>query len=207
MGSIIHEGLFSGPWFAQINAQWQRKNIIDDSPTNLLPLGYIEGYKTAADMLLEQLSPLDPQLDLLVFPIFFLYRQFIELLLKKVYENHHTSDEQRNMIKWCGHDIMRIFNQGEDTIYQIIKEYVKYENRDNKEISEEAFDNITQKYFNSIKQCLGEICFYDKGSFAFRYNYNRDLTETLPSPITINLDGLKNFAELLSTIFYGEYAI
>ena len=68
MGSIIHEGLFSGPWFAQINAPWQRKNIIDDSPTNLLPLGYIEGYKTAADMLLEQLSPLDPQLDLLVFP-------------------------------------------------------------------------------------------------------------------------------------------
>lgn len=127
MGIIIHAGLFSGPWFAQINAPWQRKSIIDDSPTNLLPLGYIEGYKTAADMLLEQLSPYDPRLDLLVFPIFFLYRQFIELLLKKVYENYHTRDEQRSMLKQCGHDLVKLFNYGQRTIHQIVLENTSIE--------------------------------------------------------------------------------
>lgn len=207
LGIFIHKGLFSGPWYAQINASWQRKNTIDDSPTNLLPVGYIEGYKTAADMLLEQLYPDDPRLDLLVYPIFFLYRQFVELLLKKVYENHHTSDEQLKMIKFCGHNIMRIFSMQNDVIYRIVYENVAYDYRNRLDADPDSLKKAANENFDAFRRCLEEITIYDQGSFAFRYYSNRDLSETITQPLTIDLGLLKSFIDTVSTYFYQEYAM
>lgn len=56
---------------------WQR-NI--QSPS-IISFGYIESYKNAGDTLVENRGA--P--DLMMFPIFFSYRQYLELLLKEVY--------------------------------------------------------------------------------------------------------------------------
>ena len=41
---IILPGYNVGAYYAQINADWQRKSIIDGSPKNSLPYAYIDGY-------------------------------------------------------------------------------------------------------------------------------------------------------------------
>ena len=45
---------------------------------------YVIGYKHAADNLVAQIVNGDPYQDALVFPICFLYRQYIELRLKEI---------------------------------------------------------------------------------------------------------------------------
>lgn len=46
--------------------------------------GYIEGYRRAADHLVQHVAETGRDLDVFVYPIAFMYRQHIELLLKKI---------------------------------------------------------------------------------------------------------------------------
>ncbi|MDV0443828.1 hypothetical protein [Methanorbis rubei] len=63
---------------------------------NMQFYGYIQGYKNAADTLiihaLEKGCPF--VLDTCVFPVCFLYRQYIELALKKIYLSNTKDTEE-----------------------------------------------------------------------------------------------------------------
>ena len=48
---------------------------------------YIRGYKKAADILVDHVLLTDSDLDTLVYPIVFLYRHYLELLVKNIIEN------------------------------------------------------------------------------------------------------------------------
>ena len=202
---IILPGYNVGAYYAQINADWQRKSIIDGSPKNSLPYAYIDGYKMIADTVMEQLSPLDPRLDLFVYPLFFLYRQFIELLLKRIYMNTHSEAEQQNMIRTCGHNLDKLLNINSDRIHQIIKAQIYFDNGG--KIAEDQLQHQVSECFSYISTTIQELAHYDQGSFAFRYNYNRDLSESIPNQLTVNLDALKKFTDLLCNLFYGEYGL
>lgn len=202
---IIQSGCKVGAYCAQINADWQRKSIIDGSPKNSLPYAYIDGYKMVADTVMEQLDPFDPRLELFVYPLFFLYRQFIELLLKRIYMNTHSEAEQQNMIRTYGHNLDKLLNINSDRIHQIIRDQIYFDNRG--KIAEDQLQDQTLELFSCISTTIQELAGYDQGSFAFRYNYNRDLSESIPNQLTVNLGALRKFTDGLYDLFYGEYGI
>lgn len=77
---------------------WQ-KDLGDSTYT----FGYIASYKEAADTLVEKMLP-----DLLLFPIVFCYRQYLELLFKNIYHQNKSSDEYTAFIKRVSHSLRKI---------------------------------------------------------------------------------------------------
>jgi hypothetical protein len=54
--------------------------------------GYAEGYKLAADRLMQQLVNDPVELDYLIYPLMFLYRQHLELRFKEISRAGHRID-------------------------------------------------------------------------------------------------------------------
>ena len=79
-------------------------------------VNYIIGYKDAADILVEYIKTTGKGRDLLVYPIVFLYRQFIELQLKALIRDScrllGKSDEDiLNIVINCKHRIDFLWKQ------------------------------------------------------------------------------------------------
>lgn len=71
--------------------------------------GYINGYKNAADELVNlAIQSKDIAiLDTYVFPIIFLYRQFVELAIKSIYLSHSEDEPttKAETLRWVGHNL------------------------------------------------------------------------------------------------------
>jgi hypothetical protein len=63
-------------------------------------LQYIIGYKTAADITIDHaLSDASPEiLDTCIFPACFLYRQYLELVLKDIYLRYSNHGEEKKFL-------------------------------------------------------------------------------------------------------------
>lgn len=203
MSYVIHEGESFGAYSPNINPRWQRHSMVDDSPINLLPVGYIAGYKLAADMLMSQHGARDATLDMTVYPILFLYRQYIELILKITYMNHHNKADSKDMIKNCGHNLGKLFALNERRIFDIVKENIQATNH---MMASELTDVQAVTEFETMKAVIYELNKYDNNSFHFRYFFNKDLSDTFVKPLTVDLLALKDFVQWMDTYFYAEYA-
>ena len=107
---------------------------------------YIDGYKKAADKLVNDI---DSDIDLLVYPIVFLYRHHVEISLKEIIESGHfllgTKCNKKN------HDLNALWNE------------VKH-------IAKEIWDKeFPEKDFEFIDHVIREFEKYDKPSTSFRY--------------------------------------
>lgn len=83
----MSNSLFSG------DNDWKANACLNWSPDSLGL--YIEGYREAADKLVHDVVESGTNQDILVFPISFLYRQYIELQLK------HIIRESRILLEEC----------------------------------------------------------------------------------------------------------
>ncbi len=76
-----------------------------NSGTDMIWYGYIEGYKTAADYLVDLHFE-----DTMVFPAVFCYRQYVELVLKNIYRKY----ESKTFLEWVNkvkHNFSKILEQ------------------------------------------------------------------------------------------------
>ena len=203
MGMFVHEGRYNNVGFAHINTDWKKKDNFNSSPIDSASIGYINGYKTAADILVsQQNNDTNTMMDMMVFPAFFLYRQYIELLLKKMYENTHSSQEQLVMIKKCGRNIKMLFEHNIDHIRVIIFDFIQEQRPKGIDVIQ-ASDQI----FRLIENFLMEINRYDSSLFAFPYSSNRNLAESLPHQISVDLITIKKTVDHIDTIFHHEYDV
>ena len=184
MAIVFLEGIHTGQCCAHINAYWQRHDIVDDSPVNLVPKGYEMGYKNAADYLVRNCMNLDVMCDNLVYPIVFLYRQYIELILKHYLRLFCDEEKFKNLIRWHRHDIKSLFSE-----VCKIKDVDSFRNKNN------------ENCYELIKQVIREYHLYDRASFSFRYDFSTNLSETIPQQLTVNLLALYNFADDLEYAF------
>jgi hypothetical protein len=182
---IFYDKIVSGAYIAQINDYWQRHNIIDDSPDNLLPCGYLMGYKQAADSLLDSLSSNDTRLDYFVFPIVFLYRQYLELLLKRIYINRHNVDKQISLIKDVKHNLTKIYDAVRDDVGDLLAN--------------------NQELLEQLKSLIDEFSERDLLSFNFRYDFDNKMQDNFSKPMSVDLMRLKKVIESIDTAFCGEY--
>lgn len=150
--------------------------------------GYIKGYKEAADNLVEIAinSNRIATLDTHVYPIIFLYRQFLELAMKSIYLSYseHSMKEKIKTIKDVNHDLLKVWG----TIKPLIQDSNSKDDTDTVKVVE---DYITQ--FHE----------FDKSSFRFRYPIDKKLNPVLDEEQFIDLLNLKQRMDELDNFFSG----
>lgn len=150
--------------------------------------GYMEGYKVAADNLIEYATNSEniKILDTFVFPICFLYRQYLELAMKNIFLKYSgvSEDEKRTVIRNVSHNLTKIWIK----IVPIISEEIT---------NEEKIDiNIVADYIRQFSDL-------DISSFSFRYPINKELNLLFYKEQCLDLINLRERMNELYNFFEG----
>jgi hypothetical protein len=132
---------------------------------------YVEGYGTAARLVVDEIISDEGVMrsagDQLVFPAVFLYRQYLELLMKRfIVENGARVSQSDEYPRH--HDLQALWKRCQGII---AVEWPPEENDDDREIAE------------GITSLIDQLVAIDAGSFAFRYPEQRDGTKSLPADL------------------------
>ncbi len=146
---------------------------------------YTEGYKTAARELSTDYEKRDTkEKDSLVFPIIFLYRQYIELTLKDlIREIDLKFNFQRNDDILEKHTLLPLWDEA-------IKQYEKYI----------SVNNIYPVFTDPIKNerlIVNQFNQIDGGSFSFRYAKDKQGNDSLKD---IDYISVNNFKSQIETV-------
>ncbi|MHB1681504.1 MAG: hypothetical protein ACYCYO_01570 [Bacilli bacterium] len=151
--------------------------------------GYIKGYKDSADCLVKTAleSGSTTTLDTFVYPIIFLYRQFVELSMKSIYLNYSEDsiEDKVRFIKSVSHKLRELWCK----IRPVIEQANQFE-------KDHDFLGIVEDYVVQFHE-------FDESSFTFRYPFTKNLTPTLNEEQRIDI---KNFAlrvDELANFFSG----
>lgn len=145
---------------------------------------YTMGYYTAAETLVEKAQATRHSLDLQIFPIVFLYRQYIELRLKELIKvGSWLYHESNGPI--TGHDIMQLWKRARKYIERVWPD-------GSKEDLECAEDYIKQ--FVQI----------DPASTAFRYPTDKKGKPSVPGIRHINIRNFSEIMKKLSSLLEGS---
>ncbi len=161
---------------------------------------YAMAYKHAADALVEQVLQTGFAHDVLVLPIGFLYRQYLELSLKGIIEDIYYWEpagfqpltNERFWAEWkirvaarlvkdgvpypvdpSGHDLRKLWD---DEVRLLI---------------EAAFSTISKDDLDTVENCLHEFQDKDPKSDGFRYPATKKGRKTLEALSRVNLRNLK----------------
>lgn len=138
---------------------------------------YAFGYKVAADLLAEALVHGVPHKEQVIFPVVFLYRQYIELRLKTIILNASSFLGKCANIK--GHNLESLWNRCRELMGVM----------NHSERLKDIFKNIA-----NITSALETI---DSGSIAFRYPEQVDGSPTMKLP-DLHMDGFFKTMKKLS---------
>lgn len=153
--------------------------------------GYCKGYKESADLLIDNAiaSKNTSVLDTVVFPAFFLYRQFIELSLKQSILRFSSGEykEKVQTIRRLNHNLIAIW-----------KEFLK--------VLPEARNEGEKHVLVVVEKYIKDFVEFDSSSFNFRYPIKKDLELVFGQEKRINLRHVKEIMDELESFFYGSHA-
>lgn len=180
----MSEKLFGPDRDWQINACLNYTN-------DAMPL-YIQGYKRAADVLTNSVMESNSDLDCLIYPIVFLYRQNLELRLKDTIrclryvldDNHKFPHHHKIKLLWL--EVDKLMKRIVAEVDKTVCEYILDIDRDTVESIITEFSNI------------------DPQSIAFRYPGDKTGRNNLPELTHINVRRLVEQMDSLSTSL-GKY--
>ncbi len=137
---------------------------------------YIVGYKQAGDLLSEYVTEAHRNQDTLVYPIVFLYRQYIELQLKQLIRDGNRLLEVHDDFP-KHHDIWRLWKAC-------------------RKILEEVEPESPKTDFDAVEEGIQQFSQVDPNSMAFRYPMDKD-----GAPL-VNLRhiNLRNFSEVVNRV-------
>ena len=151
--------------------------------------GYIKGYKESADRLVEYAlqSKNIAILDTYIFPIIFLYRQFIELSLKSLYLQYseESMPDKMKIIKQVNHDLAKMWSNLKPVLLEASD-------------SDEEKDSI-----NNVEDYILQYHEFDKTSFRFRYPIDKDYNPCIKGEHRIDILNLKERMTELDNFFSG----
>ena len=164
---------------------WQENANLDWSSDIDL---YATGYKKAAEKLIETVlnKPIDQ--DILIYPIVFLYRQYVELRIKEIIiEGRILLEEGNDFPKH--HNIWNLWCTA-------------------KQISIKVFENeIEHPDFSYAEHVIKEFSQIDPDSFSFRYPTDKQGDKTLEGITHINIrrvaQHIKGLSKELDSISLG----
>jgi hypothetical protein len=144
---------------------------------------YALGYKDAADLLVSHVEDGGRSQDTLVYPILFLYRQYLELALKELIRDARILEEIDEPFPKT-HRIDELWRICQTLLRQIS--------------SDEPIE-----YLDEIGRLIGEFSKVDPTSMAFRYPEDRDGNPSLPGISNINLRNVKEVIGKIAIILDG----
>lgn len=211
---IFYDEEVGGGSIANINALWQNSSYatIDDKCIDNNRFPYIAGYKNAADIVVKE-SINNPLKDIYVYPIVFMYRQYLELLFKNIYLLYEQDkNKHRSFIKKVNHSLKDIF----DECRPLIEKYYSDKNLDNccsllefdSSMSHIYIENRNPQKLISIEEIEGFINDFntiDSNSFNFRYDFEKSLEKTIKTPKSIDLKELYIMIERIDEVFFITY--
>lgn len=165
-----------------VNIGWDTQ-IEEKLPVHgLREFGYISGYKDGADTLAD----LCRHDETLIFPVVFLYRQYLELLLKNL------NSQLNKPVKFNKrpHDIKFIWSK----MYPQVKKGLP-----------PIQQQLTQAQLNFIRGVVDEFSNIDPYSSNFRFVRKHGNKKTLLGEITVDLKELKDSIDKVDTYLYGTY--
>lgn len=137
---------------------WQ-KFFGDDTYT----FGYINSYKMAGDSLVDKEVP-----DLLIYPIMFCYRHYLEQVLKNICKKHMKRREYRDFIYVTSHNILKIWKDA--------KKYLEGNN---------SVDDI-----EFVQEMVCWFNVHDPDSFVFRYETDKKNKKNIKEDL-LSIDTLR----------------
>lgn len=150
--------------------------------------GYMEGYKEAADNLIEYATNSKDikTLDTFIFPICFLYRQYLELAMKNIFLKYSGSSEEDKVkvIKNVSHNLNEMWKK----IVPIISEETTNEEKEDIKI---------------VRDYIKQFSDFDKSSFTFRYPINKELDLLFKEEKFLDLINLRERMNELYNFFEG----
>lgn len=153
---------------------WQ-KNLGDD----LFTFGYIDSYKSTADLLVDQKRP-----DLYIFPMIFCYRQYLELVLKNICYVKMNKSKYQRLIKEASHSLKKVWDKAITFLKDIL--------------NNSQLNDITEiiEFFESI----------DPNSFNFRYEFDKKLNRSIKEEyFEINTYELKRWMDTIDNYLRFTY--
>lgn len=145
---------------------------------------YAIGYKQAADFLVERVSQERRYQDTLVYPIAFLYRQYLELRLKQLIHIGSVYLESPLKEKNLHHRIDMLWEQCRNVLEKIHPD----ENADE---------------FDDIEKHIAEFARVDPLSTAFRYPADKEGNPSLEDLSHINLRNLAEAMDKMAALLDG----
>jgi len=139
---------------------------------------YIEGYRKAADDLSHKAIESRSDQDILIYPIVFLYRQYIELQLKRIIRESKVLLSEGNKFPQH-HRIKDLWNDAKGLMRNIIKK-----------VDSSPKEYITNKDVRLIDEIIMDFVEVDPDSFSFRYPADKDGTNNLDGVTHINIRNL-----------------
>lgn len=159
----------------------------DNACVNFLPDDwhiYAIGYKDAADILVAHVEEHKRGQDTLVYPVVFLYRQYLELKIKNLIRQGR-----------CLQDIHEPFPKTHriDELWKVCSDLLR-----------EIFPGDSEEEQAQIARLIEEFCQVDPTSTAFRYPEDLDGNPSLPPVVRhINLRNVKEVIDKISVILVG----
>jgi len=144
---------------------------------------YADGYKRAADLLVEYVKDARVEQDLLVYPTVFLYRQYIELRLKELIRDGNRLLDSPEALPQH-HRLDQLWEQCRRILEQVWPE-------------EPAED------LDAVEECIHQFSQVDPTSTAFRYPTDRNGKRSLPGLRHINLRNLSEVMARIGTLLDG----
>jgi hypothetical protein len=145
---------------------------------------YAVGYKLAGDILVQYVIDNNREQDFLVYPIVFVYRQYLELRLKELIRVSSSLFGQ-NIPVPTSHNLLSLWRKVCPNIEQVWPGLQ------------------TKSHLNDIMDRLKELCSIDIGSYAFRYPEDRRGVPTLVGMRHINLRQLRDVIQGISNVLEG----
>jgi hypothetical protein len=153
---------------------------------------YVSGYKLAADLLvdkaLEEAKAHHIEvIDTLVYPIIYIYRQFMELSIKNIYINYtHLQREESKAIIKEGHSLIKAWDYIKPFAIEVCVE-------DEDELRDVAIIEDYIKQFEEVS----------KDSTEYRYPVNKKNNVILKEDTYLDLSNLKEKMQKFSNFFDG----
>ena len=139
--------------------------------------GYVEGYRKAADRLVEIVAKTQCEQDYLVYPIVFLYRHHIELRIKQLLELLYEVGERKTP-PTRGHDLRQLWSECRPALKSFV-------------------GGGEKEGFRAVDRLVADFSSVDPMSDAFRYPRHRDGTKSVSKVRHMNLAVLREKMDII----------
>jgi hypothetical protein len=148
-------------------------------------IAYALSYKKAADIVVSQVELGSTSPDAVDYPVVFLYRHYLELLLKGLIRVART---------------LRYGQEDFPKTHQLKRLWAEF-----RPLIEDLYPAGNKVDTDTVEKCILEMDAIDDGNGTSRYGEDKDGKPTLPNELCISLTNLRDVVDRISGFLEGSY--